>query len=268
MTIGPDEFEQLCAAAMPHEQLTAPELAHICYEDGDIVLGDPDAAIALTMKRFGEHVAAWIVLLAVHPDRQDRGTGKKLMQHALDTAKEHGARTAHLANAVPRYVWPGVEVANTRAGMLCETMGFERDLVGVNMTIPSSFRREPPPGVTVELESGAGALDFAARAYPHWVPELQVAIDKQAAFAARDESGATIGFGCHSCNRAAWIGPMATDPTSQHGGIGSAVLAAVCADLEARGFASGEISWISNYRFYGKCGATVSRIFQGGALKL
>ena len=268
MTIGPEQFEQLCAAAMPHELLTARELAHICYEDGDIVLGDPEAAIALTIKRFGEHVAAWILLLAVHPQRQGQGAGKKLMQHALDTARAHGARSAHLANAIPRYVWPGVEVANTRAGMLCETMGFERDLVGVNMTIASSFRRDPPPGVVVELETGDGAASFAAEKYPHWVPELEAAIDNRAAFAARDESGTTIGFGCHSCNRASWIGPMATDPTSQHGGIGSAVLSAVCADLEARGFAAGEISWISNYRFYGKCGARVSRVFQGGSLKL
>src|ERR1044072_4555341 len=98
---------------MPNEQLTAAQLQHISYEDGDIVLGEPDAAIALSMKRFGAHVAAWIVLLAVHPDRQGRGTGKKLMHHALDTAKEQGARSAHLANAVPRYVWPGVEVSNT-----------------------------------------------------------------------------------------------------------------------------------------------------------
>ena len=128
--------------------------------------------------------------------------------------------------------------------------------------------RDPPPGVVVELEKGTGALEFAARAYPHWVPELQVAIEGAAAFAARDESGATVGFGCHSCNRAGWIGPMATDPTSQHGGIGSAVLAAVCADLDRRGFGAGEIAWISNYRFYGKCGASVSRVFQGGALTL
>ena len=50
---------------------------------------------------------------------------------------------------------------------------------------------------------------------------------------------------------------MATDPTLQHGGVGSAVVGALCADLEARGCASGEISWVSNLRFYGKCGARV-----------
>jgi hypothetical protein len=61
---------------------------------------------------------------------------------------------------------------------------------------------------------------------------------------------------------------MATEPARQHGGVGSALLAAVCADLDAHGVTTGEIAWVSNLRFYGKCGATVSRVFQGGRLGL
>ncbi len=100
------------------------------------------------------------------------------------------------------------------------------------------------------------------------MPELDRAVGLGTAFAARNADGATIAFACHSVNRAGWIGPMATDPTLQHGGVGSAVLAAVCADLDRIGLASGEISWVSNLRFYGKCGARVSRVFLGGRLKL
>jgi predicted N-acetyltransferase YhbS len=61
---------------------------------------------------------------------------------------------------------------------------------------------------------------------------------------------------------------MATDPERQHGGVGSAVISAICADLETRGCAAGEVSWVSNLRFYGKCGARVSRVFMGGKLTL
>jgi hypothetical protein len=50
--------------------------------------------------------------------------------------------------------------------------------------------------------------------------------------------------------------------------VGSAVLSAVCADLARRGTATGEISWVSNLRFYGKCGARVSRVFESGRLAL
>ena len=268
MSLTPDALAELARTALPDEHLTAGELLHVCYGPRDEVIGDERGAVAFTIQQHGDYVSVWILLVAVHPTHQGRGLGKALVGAALDAGRAHGARTAHLASAVPRYLWPGVDVANTRAGMLCETLGFSRDLVGINMAIPSTFRHESPSGIFVERETGSGALDFAARAYPHWIDELVMAIDRGTAFAARDASGATIGFGCHSCNRAAWIGPMATDPDAQHGGIGSAVLAAVCADLEARGHDTGEIAWVSNLRFYGKCGATVSRVFQGGHLTL
>lgn len=268
MTLTPAQLATLCTAALPEERLTTEELAHVCYGDGDEVHGDETGAIAYTTKQFGDLTAVWILLVAVHPDEQGRGRGKQLVASAIEAAQARGARSINLGNAVPRYLWPGLELTNTRAGMLFETMGFAGDLVGINMRIPSSMRAPVPAGVVVEQETSRGAVEFAARAYPYWIDELEVAIARGTAFAARDETGATIGFGCHSCNRAAWIGPMATDPDAQHGGIGSAVLSALCADLDARGYDAGEISWVSNLRFYGKNGATVSRVFQGGNRQL
>jgi GNAT superfamily N-acetyltransferase len=264
----PDALASLCAAAMPHEQLTADELSYLCFGPGDEVIGDERGAAVLQVQRFGKHVAAWLILVAVDPREQGAGLGRQLVRAIADRGRELGARDLLLASAVPRYVWPGVDVYNTRAGMLLETCGFERDWVGTNMAIPTSFRRAAPPGIVVERETGAGAHEFAERAYAYWVPELDRAVQLGTAFAARDATGATIGFGCHSVSRFGWIGPMATDPTLQHGGVGSAVVAALCADLEARGCPTGEISWVSNLRFYGKCGAQVSRVFVGGKLTL
>jgi mycothiol synthase len=263
--VTPEELAACCAAAMPEERLTAGELERICFGEGDRVIGDDRGTAAYTMKRFGDYVAAWLLLIAVAPGEQGRGMGRKLVSDVCDAARAEGARDLHLANAIPRYVWPGADLANTRAGMLFETMGFERDLVGINMAIDTGFRRQPPDGVVVERELGNGALDFAGREYAHWIEELSVGIDKGTAFAARRETdGETIGFACHSVNRRAWIGPMATEPSRQHSGVGSALLAALCEDLSTDGIAIGEICWVSNLRFYGKCGATVSRIFQGG----
>jgi len=271
--VTPDALAALCDAAMPEEQLTAAELGHLCFGSNgpgepDEVFGDEQGAAVMQVQRFGEHVAAWLVLVAVHPGRRSKGLGKELVGAVIDRAAALGARDVLLASAIPRYLWPGVDTANTRAGMLLEALGFERDWVGVNMAIDTSFRRPPPVGVTVELETGAGAHDFATEAYPHWVPELDRAVELGTAVAARDGSGHTIGFACHSVNRAGWIGPMATDPTLQHGGVGSAVLAGLCADLDERGITTGEISWVSNLRFYGKCGARVSRVFLGGRRSL
>lgn len=268
MTITPEALAALCHAAMPEERLTAGELEWLCFGDTDEIFGDDRAAAVLQVQRFGEHVGAWLTLTVVHPDEQGQGRGKELIHAVADRARELGASDLFLASAIPRYLWPGVDTANTRAGMLLETCGFERDRVGTNMAIDTSFRRPPPPGVVIERETGDGAHEFATRAYPHWVPELDRAVTLGTAFAARDPQGDTIGFGCHSVSRSGWIGPMATDPTLRHGGVGSAVLAALCADLEARGCATGEISWVSNLRFYGKCGARVSRVFLGGQLSL
>jgi GNAT superfamily N-acetyltransferase len=253
---------------MPEERLTATELERLCFGEGDRIIGDERGAASYTMKRFGDYIAAWLLLVAVAPSEQRRGVGRTLVNAVCDAARDEGARDLHLASAVPRYIWPGVDLANTRAGMLFEAMGFERDLVGINMAINTEFRCDPPEGVVIERELGDGALEFTGREYAHWTEELSVAIDKGTAFAARRDDGATIGYACHSVNRRAWIGPMATEPSRQHGGVGSALLAALCEDLARDGIPTGEISWVSNLRFYGKCGATVSRIFQGGRLPL
>lgn len=269
----PDALAALCSAAMPEERLTVDELGYLCFGANDPggpdeIFGDARGVAVMQTQRFGEHVAAWLVLVVVHPDHQSSGLGKELVGAAIARAKEIGANDLLLASAIPRYLWPGVDTANTRAGMLLEALGFARDWVGTNMAIDTSFRRPPPPGVAVERETGPGAHEFAMRSFPHWVPELDRSVDLGTAFAARASDGRTIGFACHSVNRAGWIGPMATDPTLQHGGVGASVLAGLCEDLEHRGFTTGEISWVSNLRFYGKCGARVSRVFLGGRLNL
>jgi mycothiol synthase len=270
--VNPEALAALCEAAMPEERLTSDELAYLCFgandDLADDVLGDERGAAVLQTQRLGSHVAAWLILLAVHPSAQGAGRGKELVHAAAERARALGARELLLASAVPRYVWPGVDLMNTRAGMLLETCGFEREWLGTNMAIDTRFRRAPQRGVVIEQEVGAGAHDFAAREYPYWAPELDRAVGMGTAFAARNADGETIGFGCHSVNRFGWIGPMATEPARQHGGVGSAIVSAICADLAGRGCETGEISWVSNLRFYGKCGARVSRVFMGGKLAL
>jgi GNAT superfamily N-acetyltransferase len=268
MSTTPAALAALCATAMPEENLTEAELDYLCFGPEDELFGDERGAAVLQTHRFGEYVSCWLTLIAVHPGSQGHGVGKELVHAVADRARALGAPDLLLASAIPRYIWPGVDVFNTRAGMLLETCGFERDWVGTNMDIDTTFRRAAPQGVVIERETGDGARGLASRAYPYWIPELDRAVTLGTAFAARTEQGGTIGFGCHSVNRFGWIGPMATDPSLQHGGVGSAVVAALCTDLAARGCSTGQVSWVSNLRFYGKCGARVSRVFLGGRLHL
>jgi GNAT superfamily N-acetyltransferase len=268
VALTPADLAALCAAAMPAERLTEAELDHLCFGTEDEIVGNDRGAVVLQTHRFGEHVSCWLTLVAIDPGRQGQGLGKELVHAVAERARDRGATELLLASAIPRYVWPGVDVFNTRAGMLLETCGFERDWVGTNMAIDTSFQRSPPSGVVVERETSDGARGLAERSYPYWVPEIDRAVTLGTAFAARDATGETIAFGCHSVNRFGWLGPMATEPSLQHGGVGSSVVAALCADLATRGCATGEISWVSNLRFYGKCGARVSRVFLGGRLHL
>jgi predicted N-acetyltransferase YhbS len=135
------------------------------------------------------------------------------------------------------------------------------------MTIPATYRADPPAGVIIVREDGNGAIELAMQRFPHWVDEVSRAIDRGGCFVARAE-GDTIGFACHSVNRRGWIGPMATDPERQRGGVGNALLSGACADLEAQGFTAGEISWVGPIGFYAKAGATVSRVFRNARLTL
>jgi hypothetical protein len=62
---------------------------------------------------------------------------------------------------------------------------------------------------------------------------------------------------------------MATDPKRHGGGIGHAVLGALCADVaEMHDLAETDISWVGPIGFYAKAGARVSRVFRTGKLAL
>jgi GNAT superfamily N-acetyltransferase len=258
---------RLVAAALPDEDLTAADLETCCFGPDTEVLGDATAAAVLLLRRFDDSAFASLLLLAVHPDAQRRGLGRGLVHEAAARARAAGAADLHLASAMPRYVWPGVDFAHTAALALFESEGFEPYGAACNMGIATSFRAAPPAGVVVEREQTQGAADLARREYPAWVDEVERGTTAGGCFVARADS-TTIGFACHSVNRHGWIGPMATDPQQQRGGVGNALLAAVCADLEARGEAVGDIAWVGPIGFYAKAGARVSRVFRNARLML
>lgn len=267
MTLAPERLARLVAAALPDEDLSAADLETCCYGPDTEVLGDERAAAVLTVKSSGDFAAAWIVLLAVHPDEQRKGRALELVVESARRARAAGAVDLHLGTAIPRYVWPGVDYRFTAALALFEAMGFEPYGAACNMAITSSFRADEPAGVIVEREEGDGAAALAARSYPVWRDEVERAVAAGTCYAA-SAGGDTIGFACHSVNRTGWIGPMATDPARQRGGVGRSLLGAVCAALAAAGRADAEIAWVGPIGFYAKAGATVSRVFRNAKLAL
>ena len=267
MTLPPDRLTRLAEAALPDEGLTVADLETCCYGPDTEVLGDEHAAAVLTVKGSDAFAAAWLVLLAVHPDDRRKGRARELVAESARRARAAGAVDLHLGTAIPRYVWPGVDFRFTAALALFETMSFEPYGAACNMAIETTYRADSPAGVVVEREEGNGAARLANRDFPHWCDEVERGTAAGSCYAAR-EDGDTIGFACHSVNRAGWIGPMATEPERQRGGVGCALLGALCSALADTGRAEVDIAWVGPIGFYAKAGATVSRVFRNAKLAL
>ena len=267
--LTPDELAALCASALPSEGLTAEDLETCCFGPGAEVIGGDDGAISWLQRDFGGIGIAWILLAAVPPEHRRRGIGRALVDEMIVRCRAAGVREIHTGNCAPRYVWPGVDLAQTAALAFFQDLGFEAYDHGLNMALPTAYRAAPPSGITVERETGGGAIDLARREFPNWEDEITRGIERGTAFAARAASGETIAFGAHSVNRHTWIGPMATDPNRRHGGTGHAILGALAEDIARTfGVPMAEIAWVAPVPFYAKAGAVAHRAFRIHRLRI
>jgi GNAT superfamily N-acetyltransferase len=256
---------ELTASCFPGEDLTEDELVACCWDDAGVVIAVDDGSGVVAAVARG--ATAYIKLLAVAPHVRRLGHGRALLASAEEWARDAGCAEVVPGPSAPFYLWPGIDVRWTPALTFFETAGYRAVGAELNLSCSTSHRADPPDGVSVqrviEDDDAAAAVAFCSRLFPHWVPELERAIEHAACLAARDASGDVIGFGCHSVNRAGWVGPMATDPAHQRGGVGTALLSAACRDLRAAGHADAEIAWVSTVAFYAKAaGASVSRVFR------
>lgn len=259
----PGRLAELCRVALPGEALTADDLERCCFGEGIERIADDHGAIVWLHRDFGGVAVAWILLIAVEPDRQRTGIGRALVDEVLSRARAAGVTEVHTGNCAPRYVWPGVDLSRTSALAFFQSLDFEAYDHGLNMLLATDFRAEPPTGITVERERGAGAVELARRAFPNWEDEIARGVEQGTTFAARDSTGETIAFGAHSVNRHAWIGPMATDPSRRAAGVGHAVLAALAQDIGTSfDVAAAEIAWVAPVPFYAKAGAIAHRAFR------
>jgi mycothiol synthase len=264
------DLHHLVDLVLPAEGLSLDELVACCWDDPDpaVVLGGAagDAAASVVVRDGLLGKTGWVRFLGVAPMVQGAGLGRELLAAAEAWAFDQGVETLGAGASAPFYLWPGVDVRWTRALCLFESAGWWTTGAEVNMSCPTTHRAAPPDGVEVRRAladvDAQGAVALAERRFPHWVAEVQRGIEHGACLVAADETG-VLGFACHSVNRAAWVGPMATDPDRQRGGVGSALLAALCQDLRAAGFADAEIAWVGPVGFYAKAaGASVSRTFR------
>ena len=261
-----DDLTSLLGEAFPDETLSFAEVTACCGDDPGAVLGFDDGEGAVSVVARGEH--GFVKALAVSPLARGDRRGRALLEAAEEWLFDNGCTSVIPGPSAPFYLWPGVDVRWTRALCLFESAGYAPVGANLNMSCPSTFRASAPDGVEVRRVLDVGdvdaALELCAARWPEWVAETRRGVDHGAAFAAVDlASGDVIGFACHSVNRAGWLGPMGTDPVRQRGGVGSALLSAICADVAELDRPDVEIAWVGPVRFYARAaGAGVSRTFR------
>ena len=179
----------------------------------------------------------------------------------------------HLGASAPFYLWPGVDVHALAMLCLAEKCGYDEVGAALNMSVPTTFRAEPPASVGVvrvlEDDLARATTAMIEPLWPEWLAETGRAIEQGTCLAAVDSAtGSVTAFACHSVNRAAWFGPTGTHPAFRHRGIGLSLLGEVCKDLMVAGYGDTEICWLGPLGFYASAGGAVSRVFQARRKRL
>ena len=202
-----------------------------------------------------------IRLLAVHPERQRQG--------AVDSCWPR-RRPNYGVAACAKCVWQVAcratcgqgDVLNTSAQALAEAAGYTSNGAEVNMAMPTSFAQRTPRCRGAQgwaFRCRDGARSYIEAQWPIWLTEFDIAIRRGAVFAAWSD-GCAIGFFAHSAMRSGWIGPMGTHPDFQARGVGAALLAAVCADLQRKGQSTAVVAWVGLVNRFADRGASVTSL--------
>ncbi|WP_084958502.1 GNAT family N-acetyltransferase [Thermoactinospora rubra] len=205
-------------------------------------------------------------LLAVHPERQGRGTGRRLVRAAEDWLRAQGAREARFAGNPPCYAWPGIDVRYTPAACLAESLGYEHYRTAWNMTadlaadldVAADLERLAGRGVSVHAGVTEQVVAFVREQWNDaWAWEAANAAGLH--YAMRD--GQVLAFAAWGA-RPAWFGPMGTRPDATGLGLGRVLLRRCLAEQRVAGQATAQIGWVGPKRFYSRAvGARVERVF-------
>ena len=271
VTLTPTALADLCARARcPRSSSPSTSSTHVCFGPGDEIIGDDDGAIAFTLQASTASTSRVARARRRAPrNGRVRVSARSSVRAALDVARARGAR-----DRAPRERRPALPLARRRPGQHPRRHAVRDARLRARSRRhqhgdPVGFRRDPPPASASNARPAPARVDFAARAYPHWVDELDRGHRARhrvrgARRATARRSGSAVTRATAAAGSARWR-PIRTRSTAASAPPSSPR----CAPISTRAATpTGEIAWVSNLRFYGKCGATVSRVFQGGHLAL
>ncbi len=245
--------------------------------DTGVLLATPNGtgAVAAVIRKSADVIRGYIKFIAVRPDAQRRGLGRRLLAAGEDWLTSEGARLVNLGAGAPLYLWPGVDTANLPAQSLALAAGYRVVGCDLNLRLPTSYHANTPEWILVRRMGGTGDADgrlvtalreLVAREWPIWMPEFELGITHGALFGAFSQrpgaESPALGFCAHSTLRRGWIGPLGTHPRYRQQGVGAALVSAVCGDLRRLGYDQAEVPWVGPIAYFADRGATLSRAFR------
>lgn len=270
---GPERVGELLAlteSRLGADELSADELLLSCHERGGVVLGaDGIGAVAIAVGRSddGELVASVRLAVAHGPSPHDL---LPLLEAAEAWAADRAVTRVLLGGGLPFSLWPGVP-DGSMLEQAAVARGYEYGRRWDSWTVPSTFRAESPPGVTVRRavrdDDVALVTVVAAANWPRRSDEIARALEHGTCHVALDISDGTdrvVGLGTHSIARAGWTGPLVVDVGRRRRGVGRALLGQICRDLMIAEFDRvivGEVPDDGALAFMGAVGAEAGESF-------
>ncbi|MBU3701046.1 MAG: GNAT family N-acetyltransferase [Acidimicrobiia bacterium] len=237
---GPERVGELLALTRTRygaDELSVDELLLSCHERGGVVLGaDGMGAVAVAVGRSDDGaLVASVRLVVTHaPSPEDLDP---LLDAAERWAADRSAARVVLGGGLPFALWPGVPVGSIveRAAV---GRGYENGRRWTSWRVPSTFRAEPPAGVTIRRavrdDDVTLVMVAAAASWPRRSDEIARALEHgtcHVAVASPGGADTVVGIATHSIARAGWTGPLIVGVGQRRRGVGRALLGQVCRDL-------------------------------------
>lgn len=209
-----------------------------------------------------------IRLIAVDPERQGRGIGRRLLDLAM-TRIATGSERVTVGGAAGNYLVPGVSTEDERTLEFFLQQGFtrdEEDAIDLIVSLPAP-ELSPSKGPVVvrrcDAQDRVRTLEFIEKRFARgWAWEVALGFDRDdPTCLIAIEEDRILGFSGWELNNRGLgtFGPQGVDPAARGRGIGRRLLLATLEQLAREGFPQARIPWVSSVEYYRKnCGARVA----------
>lgn len=276
----------LCQRTLPLDPFSLPALRHHILDepsrhpayqlsiwDGARLAGVMVGGVRQTQERLG----AWVRLFAIDPADRRKGLATRLLGELESRLRADGHTRLQVANSVPNYFWPGLDIRYTAGLCFLQKAGFRRVGDAVNMQVDLLARDWD----TADAEARLGRAGFTIRRLlpgdrdrfdawlgDHWSAAWRYealasyANDPISTFVALAD-GRICAFASYNTTTFAHaFGPTGTQPSLQGRGLGRVLFLRCMRDLRDMGYQSAEICWVGPIAFYARVAdAWISRTF-------